>query len=735
MPRFSVALLLLGLAMLIGIVALSTSSQAANRAHGPAPSQAGAFPTVPSEPMPPGVYTEEVTSAISQPVGMAFDPEGRLFVIERAGAVRLIVGGVLQPSPVIEFEVDTCFERGLVGLALDPAFAFNHFVYVQYTAISGCGATTSKVARFVEQNGVGSNPVTIFSSTFNGVFHTGNNIHFGPDGKLYISTGDNSDAHNGQNVTVKHAKMHRLNPDGSIPPDNPVFTQTGALPSLYAIGLRNSFDFTFDRVVTGRIFASENGPSCDDEMNRVEAGWNYGWRYPYPCDDAEPGGPDRTYNTIAPLWSLERDLCCVAPTGIEVYSGTLIPEWQYQLFMCSYSDGILRHFYLSDDRFRITGEAAVNGVICNMDLETAPDGTLYYIEAGGSGSGSIKRLARAGGPPTATPTRTVTPTRAATFTSTRTPTRTATGTSTVTLSPTGTPTFIDTSTPTELPTETPTPNGSETATPTPDLSATPSETAAQVPSATPTGTSEATWTLAPTTTTTTPSATPSATGTPILCGVQFADVPVGSTFYPYVQCLACRHVLGGYPCGGPGEPCNAGNDPYFRTYPNVSRGQLAKVVSNSAGFNEPTGFAVFEDVPAATGPFFIWIQRLANRGVMSGYPCGGPDEPCVPPANKPYFRPGASATRGQISKIVANAAGFSDPPGDQSFEDVLPGSTFYDVIQRLANRQAIAGYPCGDPGEPCVPPQNRPYFRPNANATRGQLTKIVSNAFFPECQP
>ena len=101
--------------------------------------------------------------------------------------------------------------------------------------------------------------------------------------------------------------------------------------------------------------------------------------------------------------------------------------------------------------------------------------------------------------------------------------------------------------------------------------------------------------------------------------------------------------------------------------------------------------------------------------------------------NLPYFRPNSNATRGQISKIVSNAAGFIDPPGAQLFEDVLPGSTFYDFIQRLASRGIINGYPCGGAGEPCGP-TNLPYFRPNDNATRGQMSKIDANTFFPNCQ-
>jgi len=198
----------------------------------------------------------------------------------------------------------------------------------------------------------------------------------------------------------------------------------------------------------------------------------------------------------------------------------------------------------------------------------------------------------------------------------------------------------------------------------------------------------------------------------------FADVPVGSTFYPYVQCLACRGIINGY------------SDGTFHTNSSVTRGQLSKIVSNAAGFSEPAGAQQFQDVlPESTFYDFIW--RLVDRGIMNGYPCGDPDYPCDP-QNMPYFRPSDTATRGQISKIVSNAAGFNDPPGAQLYVDVLPSSTFYDYIQRLTLHAVMSGYPCGGTGEPCGP-GNLPYFRPAANATRGQTSKIVSNTFFPEC--
>jgi len=182
-----------------------------------------------------------------------------------------------------------------------------------------------------------------------------------------------------------------------------------------------------------------------------------------------------------------------------------------------------------------------------------------------------------------------------------------------------------------------------------------------------------------------------------------------------------------------GEPCNGNNDPYFRPGNNVTRGQIAKIVSNSAGFSEPVSGQAFEDVaPGST--FYDYVGRLVARSVMAGYPCGGPGEPCVPPGNLPYFRSNAGATRGQLAKIVSNAAGFSEPVTAQSFQDVPPGSTFFTFIGRLANRSVMSGYPCGAPTEPCIPPDNLPYFRPNNNVTRGQTAKIVGNTFFPNCQ-
>jgi hypothetical protein len=183
--------------------------------------------------------------------------------------------------------------------------------------------------------------------------------------------------------------------------------------------------------------------------------------------------------------------------------------------------------------------------------------------------------------------------------------------------------------------------------------------------------------------------------------------------------MACRGIISGYADGT------------FRPNNDITRGQLSKIVSNSAGFNDDPGPQLFEDVPSDS-TFYYWVQRLANRGHIGGYPCGGETEPCGP-ENLPYFRPNANATRGQISKIVSNAAGFTDTPPDQTFEDVSASNPFYLWIERLASRGIMSGYPCGGPNEPCGQ-QGKPYFRWGNNATRGQTAKIVANTFFPGCE-
>lgn len=226
----------------------------------------------------------------------------------------------------------------------------------------------------------------------------------------------------------------------------------------------------------------------------------------------------------------------------------------------------------------------------------------------------------------------------------------------------------------------------------------------------------------------TATARPSATtsqATPTVCPVQFADVPAGSPFYEFVRCLACRQILGGYSCGGTGEPCPGS---YFRPNDNITRGQAAKIIASAAGYTDiiPSSRQTFADVPASS-PFWVYVERVFLHGAISGYPCGGEGEPC--PGS--YFRPGANLTRGQLAKIATSVAGYSEPaPSAPSFTDVPTSSPFYIYIERAHTHTIISGYACGGAGEPCP----GTYYRPGLNVTRGQTSKIVGNTFFPNCQ-
>ncbi|HET6261593.1 MAG TPA: S-layer homology domain-containing protein, partial [Chloroflexia bacterium] len=269
-------------------------------------------------------------------------------------------------------------------------------------------------------------------------------------------------------------------------------------------------------------------------------------------------------------------------------------------------------------------------------------------------------------------------------------------------------------------------NNTPTSTSTQTSTGTPTKSSTQVATATATATAS---TAAGTSTST------ANTATPTVCSVSFSDQhPGSSTFYSYVQCLACRGVITGYPDGT------------FREGSPITRGQIAKVVSNAAGFDEDPGKQIYSDVPPGS-TYYEYINRLTRRGIVSGYPCpqrpgsgegegqGGAE--CTP-ETPGLFKPNENATRGQLSKIVSNAAGFNEVVSGQYYADVPPtgeGSQFYEWVMRLTNKGVMGGYPCGtsDPRSGPCDGQNRPYFRPANEVTRGQAAKIAANTFFPNC--
>ena len=176
--------------------------------------------------LPTGFTESQVAGGLASPTAMQFAPDGRLFVCEQGGRLRVIKDGALLPTPFVTLTVNASGERGLLGVAFDPAFAANHFVYVYYTATTP--TVHNRISRFTANGDVaqpGSEVVILDLDNLSGATnHNGGALAFGPDGKLYAAVGENANSANAQTLANLLGKMLRLNSDGTIPTDNPFFT-------------------------------------------------------------------------------------------------------------------------------------------------------------------------------------------------------------------------------------------------------------------------------------------------------------------------------------------------------------------------------------------------------------------------------------------------------------------------------------------------------------------------------
>ncbi|MDP9242896.1 MAG: PQQ-dependent sugar dehydrogenase, partial [Actinomycetota bacterium] len=208
--------------------------------------------------------------SLSFPSNMAFSPDGRLFFTEKdTGRIRIVEDGKLLPTPFATLNVVPGGETGLLGLALDPAFPRRPWVYVYYTdAADG----RNRLVRIEAHGDTGGAPQTLLALLPATGIHNGGDLVFGADGKLYVAVGETGQMSRAQDVNDLGGKVLRLNPDGSVPPDNPFGPDNPA----FSMGLRNSFGLCVDPK-TGALWETENGPTEDDEVNLIQAGGNYGW--------------------------------------------------------------------------------------------------------------------------------------------------------------------------------------------------------------------------------------------------------------------------------------------------------------------------------------------------------------------------------------------------------------------------------------------------------------------------
>ncbi|MCC7104614.1 MAG: PQQ-dependent sugar dehydrogenase [Chloroflexi bacterium] len=356
-------------ALLIGCLPVSgRSSEQAATSAAPATRQG----------RPPVVAPTTFVDGVLLPVGLTFAPDGRLFFVEvNKGAIRVVENGALRPRPFATLEVAKGTEHGALGLALDPDFTRNHYVYLYYTVPKKSGKPdANRVVRFTDVNSEGQDVRTVFDNIPVDVkgAHNGGRMAFGPDGKLYVSTGAPGDEGNdAQQLNVLEGKILRLNPDGSVPSDNPF---PGS--PVFALGFRNPFGMAF-HPTTGELYVVDNGPRGYDELDLVQAGGNYG--APLVAGDAH----DPRF--VDPLWNSGEERLGVA--GLTFYTGNKLPEYQGDAFLCFWNPGLLHRVRLSGPDFRQVAEAEDLSVDCRVDVATGPDGALYVASIA-----SIQRLSR-----------------------------------------------------------------------------------------------------------------------------------------------------------------------------------------------------------------------------------------------------------------------------------------------------------------------------------------------------
>jgi len=320
-----------------------------------------------------GPAAETVVGGLDTPWSLAFVPDGRIFVTERPGLIRVIEDGRLRPQPLADLreQVTAEGEGGLLGLALDPAFAENHAFYVYFTYRDG-GGLRNRVVRLTERAGTAGDPLVIVDGIPGGPIHDGGRIKFGPDGLLYVTTGDAGRQDLAQDQASLAGKILRLNRDGSVPDDNPF---PGS--PVYSYGHRNPQGLAW-QPGSGVLFATEHGPTGNDEVNIIRAGGNYGWPLVQgAAHDDRFIDPVITFSPAA------------APSGATFYDADRFPCWRGDLFFAT-----LRGTHLHRLRFDpsvqdvATSDRLLDGDFGRLrDAVVGPDGYLYVLTSNRDGRG------------------------------------------------------------------------------------------------------------------------------------------------------------------------------------------------------------------------------------------------------------------------------------------------------------------------------------------------------------
>src|SRR5262245_2510849 len=339
--------------------------------------------------LPSGFSEGVIASGISSPTAMAFAPDGRLFVCQQGGSLRVIKDDALLATPFLSVTTDPSSERGLLGVAFDPNFVNNQWVYIYYTVPGS--PPHNRVGRFTANGDAavaGSDTIILELNALSAGNHNGGALHFGLDNKLYVAVGENANSANSQTLNNLLGKVLRLNSDGSVPTDNPCYNSaTGMNRAIWALGLRNPFTFAV-QPGTGRLFINDVGEGTWEEINQGVRGANYGW----PSCEGACNPPNASF--LDPIHQYSHAEGCAIAGGAfyNPASNQFPPEYTGVYFFADYCGGWIRILDWANGN-QVFDFAT--GLRNPVDLKVSVDGSLYYLDRG---LGSVYRVSYVNAP-------------------------------------------------------------------------------------------------------------------------------------------------------------------------------------------------------------------------------------------------------------------------------------------------------------------------------------------------
>lgn len=328
-----------------------------------------------------------LSSSLSSPWGITGLPDGRLLITQKSGTMRIATNTGTLSSPITGIPaVNASGQGGLLGVCIDPQFSSNRMIYWVFSEnVSGGNQTSVAKGKLSASETSIENPVVIYRANpvaNVGSLHYGGRILFDNTGNLLVSTGERSDLSTrplAQSVTAAIGKILRITKDGAPTPGNPTFTQSGALPELYSIGHRNPQGLAI-HPVTGEVWQSEHGPRGGDEINRVQAGANYGWpTITYGIEysgEVIGAGIQKQTGMQQPVYYWDP---VISPSGITFYKGNNIPEWQNNLFVAALSGKHIVRLVIQNNT--VVGEERLlsNENQRFRDITQGTDNALYAV--------------------------------------------------------------------------------------------------------------------------------------------------------------------------------------------------------------------------------------------------------------------------------------------------------------------------------------------------------------------